>query len=101
MTPTETRTPDQEVKARHRSMWAAGNYPSMVETFLLPLGPRLVDALDIASGGRVLDGAAGHGNASNPAAQGWRRVTACDLTPEQLEAARRRAEVQGVQLDWV
>ena len=37
-------TADSELKARHRAMWASGDYPSMVETFLLPLGPRLVDA---------------------------------------------------------
>ena len=36
--------PDSELKARHRAMWASGDYPSMVETFLLPLGPRLVEA---------------------------------------------------------
>ncbi len=35
---------DAELKGRHRKMWASGDYPSMVETFLLPLGPRLVDA---------------------------------------------------------
>ena len=35
---------DSELKARHRTMWASGDYPHMVETFLLPLGPRLVDA---------------------------------------------------------
>ena len=37
--------PNPELKARHRAMWASGDYPSMVETFLLPLGPRLVEAL--------------------------------------------------------
>ena len=36
---------DSELKARHRAMWASGDYPHMVDTFLLPLGPRLVDAL--------------------------------------------------------
>jgi SAM-dependent methyltransferase len=82
-------------------MWASGNYPSMVETFLLPLGPSLVDALEIAAGATVLDVAAGTGNASIPAAQRGARVTASDLTPELLEAGRRRAEVQGVQLEWV
>ena len=82
-------------------MWASGNYPSMVETFLLPLGPPLVDALDIAAGARVLDVAAGTGNASIPAAQRGARVTASDLTPELLDAGRRRAEVQGVTLEWV
>src|SRR4051794_18432164 len=100
MSTTDIRSPDQELKARHRSMWASGNYPSMVETFLLPLGPRLVDALDIARGARVLDVAAGTGNASIPAAQRGARVTASDLTPELLEAGRRRAEVQGVTLEW-
>src|SRR3954451_23035676 len=101
MSTTETRSADQELKARHRTMWASGNYPSMVETFLLPLGPRLVDALDVAAGARVLDIAAGTGNASIPAARRGARVTASDLTPELLEAGRRRAEVQGVQLEWV
>jgi SAM-dependent methyltransferase len=73
----------------------------MVETFLLPLGPRLVEALDIAAGARVLDVAAGTGNASIPAAQRGARVTASDLTPELLDAGRRRAEVSGMELEWV
>src|SRR4051794_16446383 len=101
MNPTETRSPDSELKARHRSMWASGNYPSMVETFLLPLGPRLVDALDIAPGTLVLDVAAGTGNASIPAAQRGARVVASDLTPELLDAGRRRAEAEGVELEWI
>src|SRR3954451_16420472 len=101
MSTTETRSADQELKARHRTMWASGNYPSMVETFLLPLGPRLVDALETAAGARVLDVAAGTGNASIPAARRGARVTASDLTPELLEAGRRRAAVQGAELEWV
>ena len=82
-------------------MWASGNYPSMVETFLLPLGLRLVDALDIAPDALVLDVAAGTGNASIPAAQRGARVIASDLTPELLEAGRRRAEAQGLELEWI
>ena len=46
---------DPELKTRHRAMWASGDYPSMVETWLLPLGPRLVDAAGIGAGIRVLD----------------------------------------------
>jgi SAM-dependent methyltransferase len=92
--------PDPELKARHRSMWASGDYPSMVETFLLPLGPRLVHACGIASGMKVLDVAAGTGNASIPAAQAGADVTASDLTPELLEAGRARAEGEGVELEW-
>ena len=50
---------------------------------------------------RVLDVAAGTGNASIPAAERGASVTASDLTPELLEAGRRRAEAEGVELDWV
>jgi SAM-dependent methyltransferase len=93
--------PDTELKTRHRKMWASGDYPSMVETFLLPLGPRLVEACGIGEGMRVLDVAAGTGNASIPAAETGAQVTASDLTPELLEAGRARAEAQGLQLEWV
>ncbi len=90
-----------ELKARHRAMWASGDYPHMVDTFLLPLGPRLVDALDLSPGTRVLDVAAGTGNAALPAAARGAQVTASDLTPELLEAGRRRAEAAGLELAWV
>jgi SAM-dependent methyltransferase len=93
--------PDSELKARHRKMWASGDYPSMVETFLLPLGPRLVEACGIGPNMSVLDVAAGTGNASIPAAQAGAEVTASDLTPELFEAGRRRAEAAGVALEWV
>src|SRR3954470_393574 len=83
---------DSELKARHRAMWASGDYPSMVDTFLLPLGPRLVAAARIGPGMKVLDVAAGTGNASIPAAQAGAEVTASDLTPELFDAGRARAE---------
>ncbi|HET6447627.1 MAG TPA: class I SAM-dependent methyltransferase [Conexibacter sp.] len=92
---------DVELKGRHRAMWASGDYPSMVQTFLLPLGPRLVEACGIERGTRVLDVACGTGNAALPAAQLGADVTASDLTPELLEAGRRRAAVEGLELDWV
>ena len=94
-------TSDSELKTRHRAMWASGDYPSMVETFLLPLGPRLVEACGIGAGMRVLDVAAGTGNASIPAAKSGASVTASDLTPELLEVGRRRAEAKGLTLEWV
>jgi SAM-dependent methyltransferase len=92
---------DTELKARHRAMWASGDYQSMVETFLLPLGPRLVSAAGIGPGMRVLDVAAGTGNASLPAARAGARVTASDLTPELLDAGRRRAQAAGLELEWI
>jgi SAM-dependent methyltransferase len=92
---------DSELKTRHRAMWASGNYPRMVDTFLLPLGPRLVEACRIATGARLLDVAAGTGNASIPAAAHGAQVTASDLTPELLEDGRRRAEAEGLDIEWV
>jgi SAM-dependent methyltransferase len=97
----DARTADAQLKARHRAMWASGDYPSMVETFLLPLGPRLVEACGIEAGARVLDVAAGTGNAAVAAAQRGAQVTASDLTPELFDAGRRRADEAGVTLDWV
>ena len=94
-------TPDMELKARHRAMWASGDYPSMVETFLLPLGSTLVEASGIQEGMRVLDVAAGTGNASLRAAARGAIVTASDLTPELLEAGRAVAEADGLSLEWV
>lgn len=92
---------DTELKVRHRKMWASGDYPQMVETFLLPLGLRLVEACGIKPGMKVLDVAAGTGNAAIPAAAAGADVIASDLTPELFDAGRKRAQSEGVQLKWV
>ena len=92
---------DSELKARHRAMWGSGDYPLMVDTFLLPVGERLVEACGIGPGLRVLDVAAGTGNASLPAARRGADVTASDLTPGLLAAGRAQAEAEGLELDWV
>lgn len=90
-----------ELKTKHRAMWGSGDYPRMVDTFLLPIGHRLAEAVDIGPGVRVLDVAAGTGNASIPAAQRGATVTASDLTPALLEAGAARPEARGLDLEWV
>ncbi len=94
-------TADMDLKAKHRVMWGNGDYPKMVETFLLPIGQALVDGAGIGAGSRVLDVAAGTGNASVPAAQRGARVTASDLTPALLAAGSGRPDAQGLDIDWV
>ena len=96
-----TDVADLDLKAKHRLMWGNGDYPKMVDTFLLPVGQVLVDGAGIRAGSRVLDVAAGTGNAAVPAAQRGARVTASDLTPDLLAAGSRRPEAQGLDIEWV
>jgi len=84
-----TDAADAELKAKHRGMWGLGNYASVATHVVAPLGPVLVEATAITPGDRVLDIAAGSGNASFPAAQaGAAEVVASDLSPVLLEAGR-------------
>ena len=70
----------QELKAKHRAMWALGDYPALARDIIADLGPVLVRACRIRPGDRVLDVAAGSGNAAIPAAQAGASVVASDLT---------------------
>ena len=99
-TATEMATADRELKARHRAMWALGDYPVLADEVIPDLGAVLVQACGIGPGDRVLDVAAGAGNAAIPAALAGAQVTACDLTPELLAAGQSRAEQRGAVLDW-
>jgi SAM-dependent methyltransferase len=91
---------DAALKAKHRKMWALGDYPTLAGELIPELGTALVEACGVASGDKVLDIAAGTGNAAIPAAQAGADVVACDLTPELLEAGRQQARKQGVELEW-
>jgi SAM-dependent methyltransferase len=87
---------DRALKAKHRAIWALGNYPAVAHEIIPSLGPILVEAAGIQPGDRVLDIAAGAGNAAIPAAQRGATVVASDLTPELLETGRQDAERLGV-----
>ena len=89
-----------ELKARHRAMWASGDYPAVATEVISALGAMLVAELALQGGDRVLDVAAGSGNASVPAARTGAEVIAADLAPELFEAGRAFAAEQGVQLTW-
>jgi ubiquinone/menaquinone biosynthesis C-methylase UbiE len=91
---------DRALKAKHRTMWALGNYPAVATQLIPELGPVLVEACGIATGDRVLDVGAGSGNAAIPAAIAGASVIASDLTPELFEAGRALAAERDVELEW-
>ena len=98
---TSTINTDTELKARHRALWGrTGDYPFIAIDMIAELGPRLVDAVGVRRGERVLDVAAGTGNASVPAALTGAEVVASDLAPELFEAGRTFAARHGVTLAW-
>lgn len=82
------------VKARQQGVWASGNY-AMVGSTLQIVGEQLCEALDLQAGQRVLDVAAGNGNAALAAARRWCEVTASDYVPALLERAQARAAADG------
>jgi ubiquinone/menaquinone biosynthesis C-methylase UbiE len=96
-----TATPqDQALKAKHAAMWASGSYPTVVDDIVEPLGGILVETVDVRSGQRVLDVAAGTGTSALPSARSGAEVTATDLTPELLDVGRAAAAGAGLKLTW-
>lgn len=91
---------DRALKIKHRALWASGDYVAVATELIPELGPELVRACRIGAGDRVLDVAAGAGNAAIPAARAGASVTAADLTPELFAAGRAHAAQQGVEVDW-
>lgn len=96
----DAREADRALKAKHRTMWALGDYPAVARQVVAALGPALVEACAVKAGDRVLDVAAGSGNAAIPAALAGGDVVASDLTPELLAVGRKEAEAHGAKLSW-
>lgn len=103
-TNTETKQTDLDadraLKAKHRGMWESGNYGAVAADLISSLGEVLVEACDITESDRVLDVAAGTGNAAIPAALRGAAVVATDLAPALLEEGKVIAKSRGVVLDW-
>lgn len=91
---------DAAMKVKHRVMWASGDYPAVARDLIADLGPALVDACGVRPGTRVLDVAAGAGNAALVAADAGAEVIASDLTPELFAAGRAAAAERGVEVTW-
>ncbi len=87
------------LKARQQAAWSAGDY-AVIGTRLQIVGEELCEALDLRGGEKVLDVAAGNGNASLAAARRWCEVTATDYVPALLDRARARALADGLELEF-
>ncbi len=94
MTPTAPAVDFAAVKTRQQAAWSAGNY-AVVGTTLQIVGENLCETLDLRSGSRVLDVAAGNGNATLAAARRWCEVTSTDYVPSLLTSGRARALAEG------
>jgi ubiquinone/menaquinone biosynthesis C-methylase UbiE len=94
ISPTAPAVDLAAVKARQQAAWSTGNY-AVVGTTLQIVGENLCEALDLRSGQRVLDVAAGNGNATLAAARRFCDVTSTDYVASLLESGQLRALAEG------
>src|SRR3954469_24313387 len=95
--------PDQPdlnaLKTRQHAAWSSGDY-AVVGTTLQIVGEELCEAIDIRAGQKVLDVAAGNGNATLAAARRWCDVTSTDYVPSLLERGQLRARADGLKVEF-
>lgn len=97
MTDTLSLDDLEPIKQRQQATWASGDY-AVIGTKLQIVGESLCEAVDVHAGWRVLDVAAGNGNASLAAARRGCDVLATDYVDALLAQAARRAEAEGLPL---
>ena len=91
--------PAPSIKAKQQAMWASGDF-AVIGTTLQIVGELLCEAVDIRSTERVLDVAAGNGNATLAAARHFANVTSTDYVPALLERGQERARAEGLQVTF-
>jgi SAM-dependent methyltransferase len=87
------------IKTRQQATWSSGDF-GRVGVTLQVVGESLCEAVGVNAGERVLDVAAGNGNASLAAARRFATVTSTDYVPELLDQGRRRADADGLSIDF-
>ena len=98
--PTQVITPDfAAIKQRQQAAWSSGDY-AVVGTTLQIVGENLAEAADVRAGERVLDVAAGNGNATLAAARRFAQVVSTDYAPSLLDKGRARAQAEGLAVEF-
>jgi ubiquinone/menaquinone biosynthesis C-methylase UbiE len=87
------------IKARQQATWSSGDF-GQIGVRLQIVGESLCEAVDLHATEKVLDVAAGNGNASLAAARHFADVTSTDYVPALLEQGRRRAEADGLPITF-
>src|SRR6187401_2921815 len=93
MLTTQPTTDLTMVKSRQQATWASGDY-AVIGTTLAITGELLCEAVDLRPDQRVLDVAAGNGNATLAAARRWGNVTSTDYVAALLERGRAKATAE-------
>ena len=97
--PTSTVPDFAAIKQRQQATWASGDF-AVVGTTLQIVGESLAEAADVRANERVLDVAAGNGNATLAAARRFAKVTSTDYVPALLEKGRARAAAEGLNVEF-
>jgi SAM-dependent methyltransferase len=87
------------IKQRQQATWASGDF-AVVGITLQIVGETLAEAVDVRAGDRVLDVAAGNGNATLAAARRFAQVTSTDYVPALLDKGRARAQAEGLPVQF-
>ncbi len=87
------------IKQRQQATWASGDF-AVIGTTLQIVGESLAEAVDVRAGERVLDVAAGNGNATLAAARRFAEVTSTDYVPALLDKGRERARAEGLSVQF-
>ena len=89
----------EALKQKQQGAWASGDY-AVVGTTLQIVGEQLCETIDLSSDSKVLDIAAGNGNATLAAARRFCDVTSTDYVPALLDKARLRADADGLAVNF-
>jgi SAM-dependent methyltransferase len=96
----EAARPDLDaIKQKQQATWASGDF-AVVGVTLQIVGESLAEAIDVKSGERVLDVAAGNGNATLAAARRFAQVTSTDYVTALLDKGRERARAEGLEVQF-
>jgi SAM-dependent methyltransferase len=89
----------ETIKAKQQATWASGDF-AIVGTTLQIVGESLAEAVDVRADEKVLDVAAGNGNATLAAARRFAQVTSTDYVPSLLEKGAKRAKAEGLDVHF-